>query len=83
MDEYLSTEQVGWLLGTSDGVVRRMISRGEIDAFRAPGGFRIRRDEALRLARRRIESTTGRHVSDRMLERLAAEVLDRNEQATE
>jgi hypothetical protein len=60
-----------------------MIGDGEIEAVRLPQGFRIPRDEALRLSRQRIESETGRAVSARELVRLVDEVLERNEQITE
>jgi excisionase family DNA binding protein len=83
MEDYLSTEQVGWLLGRSSGSVRRMIRDGEIDAVRLPQGFRVAREEALRLSRQRIEGESGRELSDRELERLVEEVLEANERITE
>jgi hypothetical protein len=83
MEDYLSTEQIGWLIGRSSGSVRRMIRDGEVKAVRLPEGFRIARAEALRLSRQRIETEAGRTVSDRELVRLVDEVLERNEQITE
>ena len=43
-----------------------------------PGGFRIPKAEALRLARERIETEAGRKLSDRELERLIDEVIVTN-----
>lgn len=75
----MSTEQLGWLLGRSASAVRAMIKRGEIDGVRVPAGFRVHRDEALRLSRDRIERETGRAVSDRELSRLVDETIATNE----
>ena len=80
MDEHLSTTEMAWVLGTSAGRVRRMISAGEIDGRRLPGGFRVPKAEVLRLARERIEAEAGRKLSDRQLERLIDDVIATNEQ---
>ena len=77
--DYYSTEQVGWLVGESADAVRRRIKAGEIEGVRLPAGFRVRRDEALRLSRERIERETGRSIADRELERLVDETLASNE----
>lgn len=79
MDTMLSTREMGWVLGRSAGTVRDMIRDGEIEGVRIPGGFRIPKAEALRVARERIESEAGRKVSDRELERLIDEVISTNE----
>lgn len=78
MNESLSTRETGWVLGKSAGEVRRMIRNGAIEGIRIPAGFRIPRDEALRLGRERIEAEAGRKVSDRELERLIDQVLETN-----
>ncbi len=83
MDEFLSTTQVGWLLGRSAGVVRRMIRDGEIEGVRLPSGYRVRREEALRVSRQWLEKESGRQLSDEEVERLAEEVLTRNAEITE
>lgn len=80
MDEFLSTKQMGWLLGRSPGAVRRMVREGEIDGIRIPGAYRVPRAEALRLARERIETEAGRRLSDREVERLIDEVISTNEE---
>lgn len=80
MDDFLSTREMAWVLGRSPGTVRDMIRDGEIDGVRLPGGFRVPRAEALRIARRRIEAEAGRKLSDRELERLIDEVITTNEQ---
>jgi hypothetical protein len=59
-----------------------MIRDGEIEGVRIPGGFRIPKAEALRLARERIEAEAGRKLSDRELERLIDEVIATNESET-
>ena len=82
MDDHLSTEQVGWVLGHSAGTIRDQIKAGEIDAARIPAGFRIAKDEVLRLAREKTEAETGRKLSDRELERLVDQVIATNEAAT-
>ena len=79
MDELLSTREVAWLLGRSPGTVRDMIRDGDIDGLRLPGGFRVPKAEALRLARERIEAEAGQKLSDRRLERLIDEVITRNQ----
>ena len=81
--DFLSTEQVGWLLGQSPSAVRRLIKAGEIEGVRLPVGFRVKREEALRLSRARIERETGRTIADRELERLVEETLATNEARTE
>ena len=57
-----------------------MIREGTIEGVRLPGGFRVRKEEALRLARLRIEAEAGRKLSDRELERLIDDMIDTNEQ---
>jgi hypothetical protein len=69
---------VGWLLDASPQAIRTRIRRGDVKGVRLPGGFRVPRAEALRLARERIESESGRKVSDRALERLVDEVIATN-----
>ena len=81
MDDHLSTEEVSWILARSAGTVRDMIQDGDIEASRIPAGYRIAKAEALRLARERVESETGRHASDRELERLIDEVIETNRAA--
>jgi len=78
MEDHYSTEQVGWILERSAGSVRDMIKDGEIEATRIPAGFRVPKAEVLRLARERIESESGRKVSDRELERLIDQVIETN-----
>jgi hypothetical protein len=78
VNESLSTRETGWLLGKSAAEVRRMIRDGSIEGIRIPAGFRVPRDEALRLGRERIEAEAGRAVSDRELERLIDDVLETN-----
>jgi Helix-turn-helix domain len=78
MDDHLSTEQVGWILERSASSVRTMITEGDIEAARIPGGYRIPKAEVLRLARERIESEAGRKLSDRELERLIDQVIETN-----
>ena len=80
MDDHLSTTQVGWLLGRSSGSVREMIRDGDIEATRIVGGFRISRDEVLRVSRETIQEKAGRKLSDAELERLIDEVLATNEE---
>ena len=79
MDDHLSTTQVGWLLGRSSGSVREMIRDGEIEATRIVGGFRIPRDEVLRVSRETIQEKAGRKLTDAELERLVEDVLTANE----
>jgi excisionase family DNA binding protein len=79
VDDHLSTQQVGWILGRSPGTVRDLIKDGEIEAVRIVDGYRIPKAEVLRLARDRIESEAGRKLSDRQLERLIDDVIAKNE----
>ena len=79
MDDHLSTQQVGWVIGHSPGTVRDKIQAGEIDAIRIVDGYRIPKAEVLRLARERIEAEAGRKLSERDLERLIDELLETNE----
>ena len=79
MEDSLSTREVGWLLDRSPGAVRQMIREGEIDGIRIPAGFRVHRDEVLRLSRERIEQQAGRKLSDKELERLIDGVISANE----
>jgi excisionase family DNA binding protein len=79
VDDHLSTQQVGWVLGRSPGTVRDRIKDGEIAAIRIVGGYRIPKDEVLRLARERIEAEAGRKLTDRELERLIDELIATNE----
>jgi excisionase family DNA binding protein len=80
VDDHLSTIQVGWLLGRSSSAVREMIREGEIEAARIVGGFRIPRDEVLRISRDTIQEKAGRKLSDKELEGLIDEVLATNEE---
>jgi excisionase family DNA binding protein len=82
MDDHLSTEEMGWLLGRSANTIRDMIRDGEIEGVRLPAGFRIPKAEALRVAREHVEEQAGRKLSDRHLERLADEVIEKNRAAT-
>jgi excisionase family DNA binding protein len=79
VDDHLSTQQVGWVLGRSPGTVRDRIEDGEIEAIRIVDGYRIPKAEVLRLARERIEAEAGRKLSDRALERLIDDVIATNE----
>ena len=79
MDDYLSTQQVSWVLGRSPGTVRDRIKDGEIEGMRIVDGFRVPRAEVMRLARERIEAEAGRKLSDRDLERLIDELIATNE----
>jgi excisionase family DNA binding protein len=81
-EDYLSTEHMGWLLGVSPNAVRRMIHEGELEGVRLPGGYRIKREEALRASREHLEREAGRQVDARELDRLVDEVIERNRQAT-
>jgi excisionase family DNA binding protein len=83
MDDHLSTEQMSWILGRSAETVREMIRDGEIEGARIPAGFRVPKAEALRVARERIEAEAGRKLSDRELERLIDELIERNTAASE
>jgi hypothetical protein len=55
-----------------------MIREGYIEATRIVGGFRIPRDEVLRVSRETIQEKAGRKLSDKELERLIDEVLATN-----
>ena len=79
MEDLLSTREVGWLLDRSPESIRRMIRDGEIAGTRIAAGFRIPKEEALRLARSRVEAAAGRELSDRQLEKLIDTVLETNE----
>jgi len=57
-----------------------MIRDGELEATRIVGGFRISRDEVLRVSRETIQEKAGRKLSDAELERLIDEVLATNEE---
>jgi hypothetical protein len=59
--------------------IRDLIRGGEIEGVRPPGGFRVPKPEALRLARERIEAEAGRKLSDRELEALIDAVISTNE----
>jgi excisionase family DNA binding protein len=80
--EQLSTTEMAWVLGRSPGTIRDAIRDGEIDAHRIVGGFRIPREEALRVARDHVEAEAGRKLSDRQLERLIDEVIATNRTRT-
>jgi hypothetical protein len=82
MEDHLSTEQVGWVLGRSAGTIRDQVKAGEIDGSRITTGFRIPKAEVLRLAREKVEAESGRKRSDRALERLIDEVIATNEEVT-
>jgi hypothetical protein len=82
MDERLSTREVGWVLGESPTSVRDRIVAGEIEATRTVEGYRIPKEEVLRLGRERIEAETGRKLSKAELEKLIDEVIRTNEEAT-
>ena len=81
MEESLSTQQLAWVLGRSANSVRDDIKTGDIEGTRIPSGFRIPKEEVLRLARERIEAEAGRRLSDRELERLIDQVIATNEGA--
>lgn len=81
MEESLSTQQLAWVLGRSANSVRDDIKTGDIEGTRIPSGFRIPKEEVLRLARERIEAEAGRKLSDRELERLIDQVIATNEGA--
>jgi hypothetical protein len=82
MDEHLSTKEMGWVLGRSAGAIRDMIRDGEIEGVRIPGGFRVPKHEALRVAGERIEGEAGRKLTDRELEKLIDKVIATNEERT-
>ena len=82
MDDQLSTKEMSWILGRSQGSVRDMIRDGELEAARIVSGFRIPKDEVLRVARQRVEAEAGRKLSDRQLETLIDEVIATNRATT-
>jgi excisionase family DNA binding protein len=79
MEDLLSTREMAWVLGRSPGTIRSLIRDGEIEGVRIPGGFRVPKAEALRLARERIEAEAGRKLSDRELEKLIDQVISTND----
>ena len=79
MKDSLSTRELGWVLARSPESIRDDIRSGAIDGTRIPRGFVVKKAEALRLARQKVESEGGRKVSDRQLERLIDEVIATNE----
>jgi excisionase family DNA binding protein len=79
VDDHLSTQQVAWVLGRSAGTVRDRIKDGEIEAIQIVGGYRVPKDEVLRLARERIEAEAGRKLTSRELEGLIDELIATNE----
>jgi hypothetical protein len=81
MQESLSTEQLGWVLGRSANSIRKDIKSGDIESTRIPSGFRIPRAEVLRLTREKAVGAAHRKLSDRELERLIDEVIATNEAA--
>jgi cation transport regulator ChaC len=83
MDDNLSTQQVGWILDRSPGSVRDMIRGGKIEGVRLPGGFRVPKAEALRVARERIETEADRKMTDRELERLVDDLIATNKRRLE
>jgi hypothetical protein len=83
MDKSVSTQQLAWVLGRSANSIRDDIKSGDIEGTRIPSGFRVPKDEVLRLARERIEAEAGRKLSDRELERLIDEVIATNESVVE
>ena len=82
MKDSLSTEELGWVLGRSAESIRDDIRSGEIAGTRIPQGYRIPKDEALRLARERVQGEGGASVTDRQLEQLITQVIATNEAAT-
>ena len=78
MEDHLSTQQVGWVLGRSSGTVRDKIKGGEIEASGSSTATASPRREVLRLARERIEAEAGRKLSDRDLEHLIDELIRTN-----
>jgi hypothetical protein len=79
MNESLSTRQLGWVLARSANSIRDDIRNGEIQGTRIPSGFRIPKEEVLRLARAKVEAEAGRKLSSRELEGLIDEVIATNE----
>ncbi|HEY3522948.1 MAG TPA: hypothetical protein VGK63_04540 [Candidatus Limnocylindrales bacterium] len=82
MKDYLSTTELGWVLGRSAGSIRTMIRNGDVEGVRLPGGFRVPRDEVLRVSREQVEEKAGRKLDDRALERLVDEVIETNRART-
>ena len=82
MQDALSTEQLGWVLGRSANSIRDAIKTGDIESTRIPSGFRIPKREVLRLAREKAEAEAERKLSDRELERLIDDVIATNEDVT-
>lgn len=82
MGDDLSTKEMGWVLGRSPAVVRRMIQGGELEAERIPGAYRVPRSEAVRVGRERIEREAGRTLSDAETDRLIDQVIATNEART-
>ena len=56
-----------------------MIRDGDIAGSRRVGGFRVPREEVLRLSRDTVQEKAGRKLSDRELESLIDEVISTNE----
>jgi IS30 family transposase len=79
VNDHLSTRELGWIIGESASTIRRLIRDGDIEASRVVGGFRVSREEALRVARETIEKRAGRKLSDRELEKLIDDVIATNE----
>jgi hypothetical protein len=79
VQESLSTQQLGWVLGRSANSIRDDIRSGAIESTRIPSGFRIPKAEVLRLAREKVEAEAERKPSDKELERLIDEVIATNE----
>ena len=81
VDDHLSTREVGWIVGHSAGTLLDRLKAGEIEATRTVNGYRIPKEEALRLGRERIEAETGRKIADRKLERVIDDMIEANENA--
>jgi hypothetical protein len=81
VQESLSTQELGWVLGRSANSIRDDIRSGAIESTRIPRGFRIPKAEVLRLARERVDAEAERKPSDKELERLIDEVIATNEAA--
>jgi hypothetical protein len=82
VQETLSTQQLGWVLGRSASSIRDDIRNGGIEGSRIPAGFRIPKAEVLRLAREKVDAEGGSKPSDTDLERLIDEVIATNEAAS-
>ena len=83
MQDHLSTRELGWVLGRSAASIRRMIKAGEIKGVLIPGGYRIARDEVLRVSRDHVAAESGRKLSDEELERLIDRVITTDEKLVE